>query len=194
MPEGSPPNLAFPQDDQYWRLDWLGTLERNPLVPSEPLIQAKLTLLDSHGSSDSGVEKWIQVGAGFLPKLIIGSVWLNGICMGLNTAHMESVEFSDINIPYDIVEFMEAGRARTPNRFEIPPFKYKVGGRGLAAKCLVIKPNDNIEIVIPTLEIVRFYYATSSKLARHILYTKTKWNLLIARKPKCVLEPCSKTV
>ncbi|MDO9630996.1 MAG: hypothetical protein Q7I92_03730, partial [Humidesulfovibrio sp.] len=43
MPTWIPAIAEFPSDGRRWRLDWLGAVERNPNISSEPTIKVALS-------------------------------------------------------------------------------------------------------------------------------------------------------
>jgi len=72
---------AFPEDDQLWRIDWIGGVRYNASVPSEPLIDICLAQLPSGeanplsaNSRASETKAIVTIGVGLLPYISIASV------------------------------------------------------------------------------------------------------------------------
>ena len=74
----------FPDDGRLWRLDWIGNVNLNPSIPSEPHLEASIVPLrdgigdkyDSTSSSINSERQEIYIGVGQLPVLMTGSLWL----------------------------------------------------------------------------------------------------------------------
>ena len=66
-----PPIDEFPMDK--WKLQWLGRINRNDNVQTEPTIEASLQSLEDTSKSPITV----RIGVGQLPMLTIGSIWLD---------------------------------------------------------------------------------------------------------------------
>jgi hypothetical protein len=76
---------AFPDDAQFWRIDWIGGVAYNASVPSEPLIDVCLARLPEgetnplSARSRSSETKFVaKIGVGFLPFISTASVWQEG--------------------------------------------------------------------------------------------------------------------
>jgi hypothetical protein len=78
--ENIPRIKEFPADNRYERIDWLGAIERNPHIPSEPFVQIVISPLiqneDIHSSAkklasthvtDYEKQCVIKIGVGQLP-------------------------------------------------------------------------------------------------------------------------------
>lgn len=58
-----------------WKLQWLGRINRNDNVQTEPTIEVSLQSLDDKG--EEIIDR--NIGVGQLPLLTIGSIWKNSV-------------------------------------------------------------------------------------------------------------------
>ena len=72
----------FPDDDRFWRIEWIGGIGYNATVPSDPLMDVCLTRLPAGETNPlsararSAEAKFVaKIGVGLLPFISIGSVW-----------------------------------------------------------------------------------------------------------------------
>ncbi|MBL8507918.1 MAG: hypothetical protein JNM11_05590 [Chitinimonas sp.] len=170
-----PPIKEFPKDGRKWRVDWFGAVERNYDIPSEPYVQLVISPL-REGVTDYAANsavvhddrKTILIGVGQLPLLSIGSLWQDGHCLRERAG--KSVTFDDLEISDGTTQVVLANH--TEDGQQLIPFNaYRIGGPGMGSKCLAISwKGDPYGVLIPMVEIVRFYYATSTDLA-HALFS-----------------------
>ena len=71
---------AFPDDNQLWRIEWIGGIRYNTSVPSDPLVEICLAQLprgrdESARSRSSQTKTTVSIGVGLLPYISIASVW-----------------------------------------------------------------------------------------------------------------------
>lgn len=180
----------FPMDGGCWRLDWFGKIRWNEDVKSEPEIQVFLTRLkDSPNptlaplhpySLDSSRRYETFIGVGLLPLVYIGSVWEKGYRIDerrrvetstflIDTLHAAAIPFS-------------SNATGAPNRRLIPPTQYPLGSAAWSVvqhSPIIAIPNNNDPegILIPAIELIRFYYIFSSSSARALFLNK--YNILI---------------
>ncbi|MBM97088.1 MAG: hypothetical protein CMI09_14720 [Oceanospirillaceae bacterium] len=168
----------FPKDGRYWRVDWVGALLPNPEVTTEPHVQIVISpfLSDPHSLRPDGLssvrvtdlsrQKVIKVGIGQLPLFDIGSVWLNGLHQGIYSGVVE--EFRDLDINGRTVRNISAIH-KDAGVNVIPYSHYRLGKAGAGSWIVAIEyGGDPYGILIPAMELIRFYYAVSSNLAHAI--------------------------
>jgi hypothetical protein len=177
-----PPIKEFPDDGRIWRIDWLGRLLRNPNIPDEPLIEVLISPLKEDTIlrprdlvSIDAVEREqrsIYVGTGQLPYLKIGSLWQKRRCRGALAGEIHDAK--NVVISQDTVQVIKADQ-QVSSGYLIPG-KFYYLGKGLASFCLAVRYESNdCGLIIPAIEILRFYYATSSTLSR-ALFTGAVWD------------------
>lgn len=76
---------AFKFDDRPWRLNHIGTVRRNPNVPSEQVVSVSLSPMRANAkdalstdSVDLQASQIVNIGTGMLPFLAMGTIWLDG--------------------------------------------------------------------------------------------------------------------
>lgn len=170
MPIQVPSIREFPDDDRIWRLDWLGAVEQHPneakidvyLSPAKPGIDAPRVLADFEGAGTK-----IQVGAGQLPLLIIGTLWRRQ--RRLRQTMGQRINLRDVRITSDTVKLVDAGTRLAERRWLIPPFAHQLDKSAWLSQCLAIEHDgDPHRILLPVSEAIRFYYAVSSDLAHAV--------------------------
>ncbi|MCF7965191.1 MAG: hypothetical protein K9L79_06595 [Methylobacter tundripaludum] len=172
MRKAIPRIKEFPDDGRIWRVDWFGGVERNHMVPSEPKIQLIISpLLDgvTDYAASSAVNheerRTISIGVGQLPLVTIGSLWLSRRCL-VETAGKDKI-FHSLAITPDTVRLVKSDTKVDGQPLILKRF-HQIGP-GLAANCLAIKWRDDpYGIIVPVAEIIRFYYATSTDMAKAI--------------------------
>ncbi len=161
----------------------MSMIKTNPSVLSEPTIRLYLTRLRQAKSQsinllsptllDTGYRANVDVGVGVLPLVWIGSVWQNGRRidegLSLQTRRLEV----DTSGAKEIL-FSASILGDTPQRL-IPAMQYPLGEEawGVVRNApLVALPfgGDPYGIIIPSIELFRFYYVYSSSSARALMH------------------------
>jgi hypothetical protein len=115
----------------------------------------------------------IRVGVGQLPILAIGSIWKNGKYIGCSkgfTRDKYGKRKFELSLSDTTMTTIESGENRD-GHFLIPPYYYDFNKNSDALKshCLCIEyKNDPYGIIIPMVELIRFYYAGSTELCRSL--------------------------
>ena len=174
----------FPQDGRLWRVDLFGEVGRNDPVPSDPLIEVllspvRLEQARAHGIAsnlavDHNGRGSFWVNAGYLPLIRISSIWQDGVRLdSIGLGGVEMARFPGLNITSSTARLVPAdmrldGAGR---EFLIPKSAYHLGGRGLRVLFLSID-HDGVahRVLIPVIEVGRFYYFCSSQLTKHLLW------------------------
>ena len=156
-----------------WRLNWFGAIERDPDVATEYKLQVILTLV-----KDSAIGSWhleaavdqdclrmARVGVGQLPLLRIGSLWKDGELIRLKTGETKVFR---LEIPAGPPTFYsptdKVGQA------SLIPFRdHRLMGYGKNTRCLtLLHGGDPAGVIVPVIELIRFYYANSTRLAKAV--------------------------
>ena len=156
-----------------WRLNWFGAVERDPDVATEYRLQVVLTLVKEHATRlwhtedavHQDVVRLARIGVGQLPLLRIGSLWRNGALLRLRSG---IEQWFSLDIPAALPRFQRAaGKDGQPG---LIPFRYhRVMGCGKNTKCIALPHgNDPNGIIIPVIELIRFYFANSTRLSKAI--------------------------
>lgn len=152
--------LEFPHDGRIWRVDWFGEVSRNPEVSSEALVETFISPLGRDPisvdpSSNHAVlhseRMRIEIGVGQLPYVHMGSLWKNGERMEIRAGTIET--FPNLTISPETVKLVRADR--TENGISHPLQLLQLG-------------DDSYGIIIPVMELIRFYYTSSTDLSRSV--------------------------
>lgn len=114
---------------------------------------------------------------GQLPILIVGSIWKNGQLESYN-AISQTVSVQNVNITNQNIQFIDSNkkikyfdRYNQEKDSRLIPFSYFGLDYSKPISCLQIQHDDYIDgIIIPVTEIIRFYYACSTRLA-HLAFS-----------------------
>lgn len=180
MSQGIPRIEEFPSDNRYWRVDWFGAIERNPNVPSEPYVQLVISPLlrneDIHSTAkhlasthvtDYEKQRVISIGVGQLPFVSIGSVWLNGNCQAVKAGALQYFNNLPIN---DKTVRTVPGNHQVEDKNLIPYDGYRTGKGFMANLVTIERDEDPYGMLIPAMELIRFYYAVSTDMA-HVVFS-----------------------
>ncbi len=161
----------FPRDGRLWRIDWLAAVQRNVNVPTESTIEVYLRPVEKNTKANFGVNNQERVccliGVGQLPLLAVGSLWHDGRLLEDRAINRRTV-LEHVHINSNTVQLINAGH-KDGEHYVINKFSFDIGGyqNGLNANCLAIRHyGDPYRIIIPVSEIIRFYYAASSDMAK----------------------------
>ena len=171
---------AFPDDDLLWRIEWIGGVGYNTSVPSEPQIDVCLAQLPkgeknplSARARSSQVEKrTVKIGVGLLPYVWIGSVWQKRRPVITNL----SAYRGRVSIDATSLRMVALGMATSRDN-AIPRSSYLFGASwpNVCRTLLVAveQDGDPYAVMVPTAEIIRFYYGPSTRLAQALFWAST---------------------
>lgn len=164
-------------DSRPWRIDWFGEVGypgavRRYAQPSlkvsiSPLLKpAEASLAAVHFSSEEQRSIWMPIGS--LPMLRIGDVWQNGK-MALQPEYQKAV-FPNLEIGPGLSLFIKAGLS-IGESYLLPFSDHPWHRQHTHSYCVAVKVSDSVTLVIPGLELIRFYFGSCSILL-HRLITK----------------------
>lgn len=170
----------FPRDGRFWRVDWKGAVLPNPSISTEPFFQIVISPFfeDPSGCSgkhlasvhqtDLSQQKVIHIGVGQLPLIPTGSIWRDGLCQ--DTFAGKNSAFRSLFISSKTTQIITAVHKENGKNI-IPYNAYRIGKAGVGSKLVAVERNgDAFGILIPVMELVRFYYAVSTNIA-HALFS-----------------------
>ena len=181
MAQGIPRIKEFPRDSRYWRVDWFGALEHDPSVATElkvqivispikeeflPLSKAPAKKLAGVSAVEEDQQRTIRIGVGQFPLVSIGSIWRNGLCQSEYAG--TTFTFTNLQINAQTARVIPANHQ--VDDIALVGYKnYRYGGAGKNTKLVAVEyGGDPYGILIPALELVRFYYAVSTDLAHAV--------------------------
>jgi len=198
----------LPDDGKFWIVDWIGAVKKSEHVDTEPTVEVTISPFFSNtdihlppneivskGVINYDEQRPINIGIGQLPLINIGSIWLD--------TERQIQEGAGETLFYDLQISPETTRVILANhrigRSALIPFNfYRYGSGNSPAHLLAIKyKGDPFGILIPMMEIIRFYYAVSTNLAHTIFSGAIKHDIssvvnldrtgLIESENRCVL-------
>ena len=168
---------SFPQlspDARPWRIDWFGELAypgavRRYTQPSirvaiSPLKVAAAEVPEADFSQQQNV--WMPVGS--LGMLRIGDVWQDGALVSEPTHCVHT--FENLEIAHGSVIPIKAGLALDEN-YLLPFSEYAGHKLHTHSYCLMVMAPGNVRLIIPGIEMIRFYFGSCSILV-HRLFTE----------------------
>ena len=182
----------FPHDNKLWRIDRLGKIFSQLKNNNNLFIEVYLRPANFHDNSvynfarfdNSGREipeynqlKKIPVNIGLLPILRVGSLWIKGKLQN-NEAVTDIVTLKNIEINANTVEIINSNykikyldSSGREQECKLLLQKNFATDAKVPFSCLKIQ-NENYKngIIIPVIEIIRFYYACSTRLA-HLTFS-----------------------
>jgi len=164
-------------DDRPWRIDWFGEVGypgniRRYAQPSikvslsplrcDPAEHAALLLSDSTDHQHQR-ETWVPITA--LPMLAIGDLWQAGRHIASPNYQVET--FKGLAINPESVAFVKAGLA-LEEHFLLPLSHHPWHRHYTQSYCVAISLGDQCRLLVPCVEIIRFYFGSSSNLLQRL--------------------------
>jgi hypothetical protein len=194
---------ALAKGDSSWRIDWFGDLAfpNRLLRRTQPSLLVHLSkVLDDRFHSDPSVllspdsttparfqrKVWISVGT--LPLLGIGDVWREGKLEASPDYQREC--FADLLIDESSVHLIKAGLNLEDQGFLLPLSEHPWHLNCTHSYCVMVNLSDGRRMIIPCVELIQFYFGSSSGLIRNLflpplqrqdLYLDSKFNPLTKR-------------
>ncbi len=170
----------FPDDDLRWRIEWIGGVGYNTGVPSDPLIDVCLAQLPagetnplSARSRSSQTKRRVKISVGLLPYISIASVWQQQRPVSTDLAacrHRLCIDTSSCRtiVLGDLTTSVNA----------IPRSSYLFGASWPHVRRTLLvsveQSGDPYAVMVPTAELIRFYYAPSTRLAQALFWGEYK--------------------
>lgn len=165
--------LTFlPRDAKLWRIDWFGAVEypnradcyRHPsievalsqVVPSED----GNGFIRKHRTAKSQKTVWAPVG--WLAEFKVGDIWRDGHKVSVDSA--ERLKFSDLRLNPKTTTVVKAGISLESGDFLLPLRAHPWHLNHTQSHCVMVNLPGERRLVIPCVELIRFYFGTSSSL------------------------------
>jgi len=163
--------IAFPQDQSTWRIDWHGdVLYQRHYRYLQPFMRIALSrvFLNSTGGWDypkvvNRVDEQVHaiVPIGMLGLLTIGSIWQDGQLVASPSYTEET--FTVIG-RQENSQILKAGTEGDDGSFMLPFEVHPFHRAHTHSYCVRAILDDETKLVIPTSELIRFYFSSSSGL------------------------------
>lgn len=174
--------LSIPQltpDDRLWRIDWFGECHYpSGRRKSQPSIRVVISPVLCHPKDFNAMlsatatslnnqrQVWLPVGILYLVR--IGDIWRSGQCVHAPDYQVQKFEKLEIN--KGTTDFIKAGLA-LDGEFLLPLNEHPWHRLQTQSYCLSVTLLNKKRIVIPCVELIRFYFGSASKLL-HLLFTR----------------------
>lgn len=140
-------------------------------------------LLSPHSTVSPNFQRRVWVSVGTLPLLRIGDIWRDDQ-LDVRPDY-EQEEFTDIQIDQSTTTLIKAGLNLDERGFLLPLSEHPWHMQCTQSYCMMVDLPDSRRLIIPCMELVRFYFGSSSSLitklflpplARDSLYKKAAMN------------------
>ncbi len=178
-------------DDRVWRINWFGEVAYPGHIHryTQPCLKVILSpLLCDHGDSKSLMspdcsnnrethEAWTPISS--LPLLSLGSLWQNG--KEIDTPQYQVKRFERLLIKDETATLIKAGLSLDGN-FLLPLNHHPWHKGATQSYCIMVVLPDSTRLIIPCLELIRFYFGSSGNLVQRLFTTPLVTNSLWAKK------------
>lgn len=172
-----PPQIrAFPTGSGLWRIDWFGLVmfpdrlmrARQPsvlvylslVVAPDALADPSVLLKPDATWARRQTKRWVSVGTMML--LRIGDIWSDQKLVA--APDYESSVFEKLLIARETTELVKAGVSLDKGSFLLPLGEHPWHGENTQSYCMRVKLEDGRSLIIPCMELIRFYFGSSSAL------------------------------
>lgn len=186
---GSVRLASLPCDGSFLRVSWFGSVAFPARGDqwSQASIQVALSrCVDAAGNYpvaqglDRDLEQqrcWVSIGA--LSLLRIGDIWSNGALA--STPEYEVATFPDVLIDPSSSSTIKAGLEIDSVGFLLPFEEHPWHKGDTHSKCVLVDLPDNRQLVVPCIEIIRFYFGSSSDLLSRLFHVPLSKSDLFVR-------------
>ncbi len=178
-------------DDRYWRVDWFGECAYPGGVRryAQPSIRVALSPLRCAPNDYAALlspdctdyqhqhEVWPPVAA--LPLLAIGDIWHEGRHVASPDYQVE--RFKGLRITPDMSAFVKAGLA-LDEHFLLPLGRHPWHRNHTHSYCVAVTLTEGRRLLVPCVELIRFYFGSSSNLLQRLFTAPLRSEKLWASK------------
>ncbi len=160
-------------DARPWRVDWFGEVAYQPSGQrrSQPVYRVLISPVLGDLSAPSIVtddadqrEAWLSIGT--LPMVGMGDIWQDGERIAQPDYQQESF---GVHIANSWADIIKAGLSEEDN-FLLPLSEHRWHRGATQSYCVCISMKDGKRLIVPCMELIRFYFGTSSNVL-HKLFT-----------------------
>ena len=161
---------AFPRDEEVWRVSWIGRVDYPDRSErsNQPSVGVWLSrIVDRARSTDdewligpdstdhrTRVMRWVAVGT--LVILRVGDLWSARQLVARPSYQTE--EFRDLDVSPESLRVVKAGVSLSGQSFVIPAEEHPWHMSSTHSYCSLVALEDGRSILVPALELVRFYF------------------------------------
>lgn len=156
---------AFPLDRHPWKILWFGPVDfPNPIdrnrQASVCVSLSKVSMVSElRGHAETPIERYVSVG--MLTILRVGDVFKTGRLTAVGAGTRET--FSDVVIGPSTTELVKAGSSED-GHYLLPLQQHSEHQGHTKSYCVRVRLPDGKRLIVPSLELARFYFGSSSAL------------------------------
>lgn len=172
---------VFPPGSAILRVDWFGSISfpDRSTRSTQPSVRVYLSEIED---PQAGVDptqpaqgavpvrrlaRHVSIGTTML--LRIGDLWRNQVLVAKPAYELE--EFRDVQIDRDTVQVVKAGSSFEDGSFLLPRSEHPGHMANTHSYCVKVSLDDGRLLVIPAMELIRFYFGSSSSLLATLFTT-----------------------
>ncbi len=169
MPDKNASDLriaALPEGNSLWRVDWFGKVDFPKPIERyrQPSVRVALSSVGSfldrlNSAAKEPVSCWVSVGT--LVMLRVGSLFRNRRYQGDERGEVES--FTEVEVGERSTEIVKAGSSEGEH-YLLPLSHHPEHRQDTKGFCVRVPLPDGRLLLVPCMEIVRFYFGSSSSL------------------------------
>lgn len=174
---GAPRISALPTGPNFWRIDWFGDIaypdrsnrRKQPSVfvhlsrvKDERFRNDPSVLLSPDGTAPAQFQKRAWISIGTLPLLRIGDIWRDGQLDAQPDYELE--KFKNIQIDAKTTTLIKAGLNIGDAGFLLPLAEHPWHLQCTQSYCVMVNLPAGKRLIIPCMELIRFYFGSSSNL------------------------------
>lgn len=189
---------SFPNDQFQWRVDWLGDVafpdrtarrkQPSVFVHLSKVLNAAFsndleTQLSPSSTSQARFQKKVWVSVGTLPLLRVGDIWRNTALEFQPDYELET--FENVQIDRDHTSLIKSGLNIDDKGYLLPIAEHPWHMQCTQSYCMMVNLPNEKRLIIPCMELIRFYFGSSSSLLsklfrpelnRQMLYSNSHFN------------------
>jgi hypothetical protein len=188
-----PSIFAFPKDGNSWRIDWFGDIAfpNRLLRRTQPSVLVHLSrVLDNSFRENPAVlltpestfaskQRKIWTSVGTVPLLSIGDIWRDGQLEMRPDYEFE--HFPNLEINSETAILIKAGLNLEEKGFLLPLVEHPWHMQCTQSYCLMVDLPHNRRLIIPCMELIRFYFGSSSNLLAKLFLPPLKRDTLYSK-------------
>jgi hypothetical protein len=168
---------AFPSGPEHWRIDWFGQIAfpNRMMRRSQPSVLVHLSQLANVGVLDDPAlllspsatlpvqrqaKRWVSVGT--MMTLGVGDIWSDRSFVTSPT--YESETFLRLLIDDSTASMVRAGEPHEDGSFLLPFGSHPWHAANTRSSCIHVALPDGRAVIVPCMELIRFYFGSSSAL------------------------------
>lgn len=174
---------VLPRGATIWRVDWFGSIafpDRSARstqpsvrvhlseVSGSPVVTGADPLLSPEGAGSARtLARYVSVGTTML--LRIGDLWQNQVLVAKPAYELE--EFQNVQIDRHTLQVVKAGSSFDDDTFLLPRAEHPWHMANTHSYCAKVSLGGGRLLVIPAVELIRFYFGSSSSLIAKLFMT-----------------------